>query len=111
MQNIIIKRATPLSFLALLALGSVSMKSQANENMDPILSNSYGKTISCNGMRGKPPYNRMKMNRQCKKNNQSVEMSALEISQDLSTTQPSPNARKRIRIRSGHPGHSKRRYN
>ena len=113
MKNIIIKAATPLSLVVLLATGSMSMDSQANEDTNLFLSNKYGETLAFNGMRGKPPYNRSKMNRKheqnqyTRENQQSVEMSALEIEQGSSAVIPSQVRRKSAR-RGGHPDRAKR---
>jgi hypothetical protein len=111
MKKIIIKSTAPLSLVAILAMGSVSIESQANGDNDLFLSNKYGETLAFNGMRGKPPYNRSKMNRQREQNQytrnkqQSVEMSALEIDQGSSAVVPSQNTRKRGR--GGHPSRAK----
>ena len=108
MRNIIIKTATPLSLVVLMATGAMSMESQANGDNGLFLSNDYGETLVYNSMRGKPPYNRSKMNRQRKqnKNLQSVEMSALEIEQGSSVEVPSQVTGKRAR--GGHPDRAKR---
>ena len=116
MRNIIIKTATPLSLAVLLAMGSVSMESQANGDKDLFLSNNYGETLAFNsGVRGKPPYIRSKMNRQRtqnklrKQNLQSVEMSALEIDQGATEMVPSQITGKSTR--GGHPDRAKRHGN
>ena len=113
MKKIIIKSATPLSLVALLVMGSVSMESQANGDKGLFLSNDYGEMLAYNsGMRGKPPYNRPKMNRQRMQNQQynqnlqSVEMSALEIDQGSAVAVPSQVTRKSAR--GGHPDRAKR---
>ena len=110
MKNIIIKTATPLSLAILLAMGGVSMESQANGDKDLFLSNNYGETLAFNsGVRGKPPYVRSKMNRQRTQNLQSVEMSALEIDQGATEMVPSQITGKSIR--GGHPDRAKRHAN
>ena len=107
-MKIIIKSAAPLSFVVLLVMGGVSLESQANGDKDLFLSNKYGETLAFNSMRGKPPYNRSKMNRQRRQNQnlQSVEMSALEIDQGSAVAVPSQVTRKSAR--GGHPDRSKR---
>jgi hypothetical protein len=111
-MKIIIKSAAPLSFVALLVMGGVSLESQANGDKGLFLSNDYGEMLAYNsGMRGKPPYNRSKMNRQRIQNEQrnqnvqSVEMSALEIDQGSAVAKPSQVTRKRVR--GGHPNRAK----
>ena len=111
-MKIIIKSAAPLSFVALLVMGGVSLESQANGDKDLFLSNKYGETLAFNSMRGKPPYNRSKVNRQRVQNQQynqnlqSVEMSALEIDQGSDVAVPSQVTRKSAR--GGHPDRAKR---
>ncbi|MCK5190932.1 MAG: hypothetical protein KAR12_12845 [Methylococcales bacterium] len=112
MKNIIIKTATPLSFVILLAMGG-AMESHANGDKDLFLSNDYGEMLAFNsGVRGKPPYIRSRKDRkrtkeqQHNRNLQSVEMSALEIEPGSSVQAPSQTIRKSAG--GGHPDRSKR---
>ncbi len=119
MKNIKIKTVTPLSLVVFLVTLGISMESQANGDKDLFLSNNYGEMLALNsGVRGKPPHNRTKMNRQRKITQQSVEMSALEINRDMSISPPSAGAGKKVRgghpyrkVRGGHPYHKNRHSN
>ena len=109
MKNIISKTATPLSLAVLLAMGSVSMTSQANEDKKGWSSNKHGVMLAFNsGVRGKPPYNRSKRHNQNRRQNiQSVEMSALEIDQNA-TQQVRSQIKRRKGSIGGHPNRAKR---
>jgi hypothetical protein len=112
MKNFIIKAATPLSLVVLVAIGSTSTESQANGDMDLFISNHYGETLALNFMRGKPPYNRTRKYEKNKKrelNQQSAEMSALEIDQSETPTVSSHITKKGFV--GGHPDRAKRHSN
>jgi hypothetical protein len=106
------KTAILFSITVLMAIESVSMESQASGDMDLFISNNYGDKLALNFMRGKPPYKRVRKHEKNKKrrtNQQSVEMSALEIDQNINSKVSSKITEKSFI--GGHPDRTKRHSN
>jgi hypothetical protein len=112
MQNKITTKATSFSFVLLLAIGSVSIESHANEsnNKGLFLSHKSDGVLALNSMRGKPPFkNRAAVKRYRKRNQNVVEMSALEVGSGRANKLHSKSYGKGFN--GGHPYHSKKYTN